>query len=117
MHASCERTSTKLPRKLMMARRSTAVCASHWCAAACLLWAISSATANECLIEKLSTQHLPNAVRVHERVISGGLPEGDAAFAELNALGVKTIVSVDGAKPDLETAAKFGLRYVHLPHG
>lgn len=68
-------------------------------------------------IAKLETKYLPNAVRVHEKVISGGLPEGDSAFAELVALGVKTVISVDGAKPDLTTATKFGIRYVHLPHG
>jgi protein tyrosine phosphatase (PTP) superfamily phosphohydrolase (DUF442 family) len=55
-------------------------------------------------------------VRVHEKVISGGLPEGDAAFAELKELGVKTVISVDGAKPDVATAEKYGMRYVHLPH-
>jgi protein tyrosine phosphatase (PTP) superfamily phosphohydrolase (DUF442 family) len=53
---------------------------------------------------------------VHEQVISGGLPEGDAAFAELKELGVKTVISVDGAKPDVPLAEKYGLRYVHLPH-
>ena len=68
-------------------------------------------------IEKMSAKHLPNPVRVHEKVISGGLPEGDAAFAELKELGVKTVISVDGAKPDVATAEKYGLRYVHLPHG
>lgn len=66
---------------------------------------------------KMQAKHLPNAVRVHEKVISGGLPENDLAFEELRQLGVKTIISVDGAKPDVETAEKFGLRYVHLPHG
>lgn len=68
-------------------------------------------------IEKLTAKHLPNPIRVHATVISGGLPEGDAAFAELKELGVKTVISVDGAKPDVATAAKFGMRYVHLPHG
>lgn len=66
---------------------------------------------------KVAVRHLPNTVWVHERVISGGLPEGDAAFAELRSLGVKTIISVDGAQPDVEAARKFALRYVHLPHG
>jgi protein tyrosine phosphatase (PTP) superfamily phosphohydrolase (DUF442 family) len=60
---------------------------------------------------------LPNAYRVHEKVISGGLPEGEAAFQELAALGVKTIVSVDGARPDVALAKAQGMRYVHLPHG
>lgn len=68
-------------------------------------------------LEKLAVLHLPNAIRVHPRVISGGLPEGDAAFAELRDLGVKTVISVDGMSPDVVTAKKYGLRYVHLPHG
>lgn len=67
-------------------------------------------------IEKVSAKHLPNPVRVNAKVISGGLPEGDGAFAELKELGVKTIISVDGAKPDIAIAQKYGLRYVHLPH-
>jgi len=67
--------------------------------------------------EKLVTQHVPNVVRVHERVLSGGLPEGEAAFAELRELGVQTIISVDGARPDVDLATRFGMHYVHLPHG
>lgn len=68
-------------------------------------------------IETLAAKHLPNPVRVTDGVISGGLPEGDAAFAELKELGIRTVISVDGAKPDVATAGKYGLRYVHLPHG
>jgi hypothetical protein len=68
-------------------------------------------------LEKLAVQHLANAIRVHSRVISGGLPEGDEAFAELRSLGVRTVISVDGMGPDIATAKKYGLRYVHLPHG
>lgn len=67
--------------------------------------------------EKLAVEHLPNAYRIHPKVISGGLPEGDEAFDELKSLGVKTVISVDGAKPDVEIAKKYGMRYVHLPHG
>jgi len=69
------------------------------------------------VLEKLDARHLPNALQVHPKVISGGQPEGEAGFAELKELGIKTIVSVDGAKPDVELAKKYGLRYVHLPHG
>ena len=69
------------------------------------------------LPQRMESEHLPNPVRIHPRVISGGLPNGDDAFRELAELGVKTIISVDGAKPDVEGAKKFGLRYVHLPHG
>ncbi len=67
--------------------------------------------------QKLATSRLPNAIRLHARVISGGQPDGEAAFRELKELGVKTVVSVDGARPDVELARKYGLRYVHLPHG
>jgi protein tyrosine phosphatase (PTP) superfamily phosphohydrolase (DUF442 family) len=50
-------------------------------------------------------------------VYSGSTPEGDAGFAALSELGVKTIISVDGARPEVDRAKKFGMRYVHLPHG
>src|SRR5262245_48277837 len=66
---------------------------------------------------KLAALHLPCAIEIHPQVISGGLPEGEAAFQDLAALGIKTIISVDGATPDVATAKKHGLRYVHLPHG
>jgi protein tyrosine phosphatase (PTP) superfamily phosphohydrolase (DUF442 family) len=68
-------------------------------------------------IEKIDTRYLPNAVRIHDQVISGGLPDGEAGFAELQELGIRTVISVDGAKPDVVTAQMHGLRYVHLPHG
>ncbi|MFT3787287.1 MAG: hypothetical protein QM770_14140 [Tepidisphaeraceae bacterium] len=50
-------------------------------------------------------------------LLCGAVPEGDEGFASLAALGVKTIISVDGAQPDAERARKYGLRYVHLPIG
>lgn len=60
---------------------------------------------------------LPHAFRVSDRIYSGGSPDGEAGFAELERLGVKTIISVDGARPDVETATRHGIRYVHLPVG
>ena len=68
-------------------------------------------------IQKLSVSHLPNAIQVHPKVISGGQPVGEQAFRELKQLGVKTIISVDGARPDLVLAKRYDLRYVHMPHG
>jgi protein tyrosine phosphatase (PTP) superfamily phosphohydrolase (DUF442 family) len=67
--------------------------------------------------ERLEAPHLPNAFRLNAKVISGGLPDGEEAFCELAALGVKTVISVDGAKPQVDLAKRYGLRYVHLPHG
>lgn len=60
---------------------------------------------------------LHNVIKVTEKLLSGSSPEGDEGFASLQKLGVKTIISVDGAKPDLEKAKKYTLRYVHLPIG
>lgn len=76
----------------------------------------SSSTIAPTTVEKISAKHLPNPVRLTSKVISGGLPEGELAFAELQDLGVKTVISVDGTKPDVATARKYGMRYVHLPH-
>jgi protein tyrosine phosphatase (PTP) superfamily phosphohydrolase (DUF442 family) len=67
--------------------------------------------------EPLAGPGLENAHRVTAKVISGAQPEGEAGFAALQALRVKTIVSVDGARPDVETARRHGMRYVHLPIG
>jgi len=58
-----------------------------------------------------------NFFRATTNVFSGSQPEGNAGFESLAGLGVKTVVSVDGAKPDVTLAAKYGLRYVHLPIG
>ncbi|MGE0610114.1 MAG: hypothetical protein AB7O62_23685, partial [Pirellulales bacterium] len=69
------------------------------------------------LPRRLPVEHLPNAIRLHPKVVSGGQPEGEAAFAELRDLGIKTVISVDGARPAVPLAKKYGLRYVHLPHG
>lgn len=66
---------------------------------------------------RLDTQHLPNAIQITSTLISGGLPEGEEAFAELEKLGIKTVLSVDGAKPDVASARKYGMKYVHLPQG
>ncbi len=58
---------------------------------------------------------LPNLHRLTDDLYSGGLPDGERGFAELAALGVKTVISVDGATPDVASAAAHGLRYVHIP--
>ncbi len=50
-------------------------------------------------------------------VLSGSSPEGDTGFETLCHLGVKTLLSVDGAAPLTDLAAKHGLRYVHIPIG
>jgi hypothetical protein len=60
---------------------------------------------------------LHNLIQASPRIFSGGAPEGPEAFAALAELGVRTIVSVDGSRPDLAAAAAQNLRYVHIPFG
>ena len=60
---------------------------------------------------------LHNVFKLEGRLYSGDAPEGDEGFRELQKLGVKTIISVDGSQPNVELAHKFGMRYVHLPFG
>lgn len=68
-------------------------------------------------VRKLATKHLPNAIEVPGGLVSGGLPESQEAFEELKRLGIKTIISVDGVKPNVQMAQAHGMRYVHIPHG
>src|SRR5262245_3191207 len=67
--------------------------------------------------KRVEAEGLPNLFRVTDKLLSGGAPDGDQGFASLQKMGVKTVISVDGARPDVERARKFGLRYVHLPIG
>ena len=50
-----------------------------------------------------------------KQVYCGGEPASAAAFEHLKQLAVKTIVSVDGARPALQLAKARGMRYVHIP--
>ncbi len=60
---------------------------------------------------------IENIHQVAPGILSGGQPEGAAAFEGLARRGVKVIISVDGATPDVEAAHKHGLRYAHVPIG
>ncbi len=48
-------------------------------------------------------------------LISGGAPSGALGMQTLAQLGIATIISVDGALPDVATAKKLGMRTVHVP--
>lgn len=60
---------------------------------------------------------LPHQRRITSELYSGGAPQNRAAFALLASQGIKTVVSVDGTRPDLDAARRYGLRYVHIPIG
>lgn len=60
---------------------------------------------------------LLNVVQVTDSLFSGSEPHGAEGFASLAGLGIRTIISVDGARPDVETAREQGMKYVHVPIG
>lgn len=74
--------------------------------------------AHSTTIEKLpDPAGIQNLLRLSATIYSGSEPHGEEGFASLASLGVKTIVSVDGARPNLELARQHGLQYVHIPIG
>ena len=67
--------------------------------------------------EPIPLEGLHNVFKISDKLYSGSSPDGDDGFRGLQRLGVRTIISVDGARPDVEKARLHGLRYVHLPIG
>src|ERR1051325_4899404 len=68
-------------------------------------------------VRRIKAEGLENFFALSTNLFSGGSPQGEEGFAELGKFGIKTIITVDGAQPDLERAHAHGMRYVHLPHG
>ena len=58
---------------------------------------------------------LHNVFELSDNIISGSEPDGEEAFRILHEKGVRTILSVDGKVPDAKLAAKYGMKYVHVP--
>ena len=58
---------------------------------------------------------LHNIVAYADGLWTGAVPEGDEGFATLESLGIRVVVSVDGAVPDVESAKRHGIQYIHLP--
>ncbi len=63
-----------------------------------------------------SHRGLPLVHEVHPRLLTGGAPT-PAGFEALQEAGVRTIISVDAARPDVAMATERGMRYIHLPVG
>ena len=68
-------------------------------------------------VKALEAPGLHSLFQLTTNVFSGGAPEDDAGFAALAKLGIKTLISVDGARPQVDLARRHGLRYIHLPQG
>jgi len=91
--------------------------------AAAILWHPLAPAASSPLVpkpiqvESLKVTGLPHLFRISPQLYSGAAPEGDAGFLALQQLGVRTLITVDGARPDIARARRYGLRYLHLPIG
>ncbi len=68
-------------------------------------------------LESREVSGIENVWRIDEKLWSGGDPGGAGGLEKLKGMGFRAIVSVDGAAPDVESARKLGLRYVHIPIG
>jgi protein tyrosine phosphatase (PTP) superfamily phosphohydrolase (DUF442 family) len=66
---------------------------------------------------RLTLPGLHNVYRITEKLYSGSSPDGDLGFRSLQKLGIKTIISVDGARPEVIGAHSHGMRYLHIPFG
>lgn len=74
--------------------------------------------AGQTLLSDAPTQELlglHHVLPLSQNIISGAEPDGEEGLASIAALGVRTILSVDGKTPDAAAAARHGLRYVHVP--
>ncbi len=65
--------------------------------------------------QPLESEGLHNVYVLSENISSGSEPEGEEAFARLQEMGIKTILSVDGKLPEEALAKAHGMRYVHIP--
>tara|TARA_E500000318_G_scaffold12972_4_gene11986 strand:+ start:25985 stop:26902 length:918 start_codon:yes stop_codon:yes gene_type:complete len=58
---------------------------------------------------------LHNLHALTPELYSAAEPVGELAYDELAALGIRTVISVDGVAPDKELAQRYGIRVVHIP--
>src|SRR4051794_20430730 len=97
-----------------MSRRTVAALVLAGCLAGCQ-WRTPATAPAMTAAGPPGAARVGNALRVTDNLYSGSSPEGDEGFRSLCEWGVRTVISVDGAAPDVERARRFGLRYVHLP--
>lgn len=80
---------------------------------ACAAPVVDSSSDGFAFIER---EGLPRLLQLSDSVFTGGQPVAPG-FAALGELGIRTIVNVDGATPNLEAAKAAGLNYFHIPIG
>lgn len=72
-------------------------------------------SAQDNTVKAIESVHPYNIHQYTSKLISGSAPVDEESFQTLQDLGIKTIISVDGAKPKVDLAKKFGMRYIHIP--
>ena len=88
---------------------------SSWRVASGTSVPVEAISATNSMAVPIPSTHVHNLFHATTNVFSGSSPDNNAAFGEIANLGVKTIISVDGGKPNVELARKHGMRYIHLP--
>src|SRR5438105_3507728 len=56
---------------------------------------------------KVEAPGIHNVFQITAALFSGSSPEVEEGFRSLQKLGIKTVISVDGARPDVVTAHKY----------
>ena len=99
--------SSRMLRKMIDFRFALSAAMLYLCQI--FLWAVDP--------EPVEIPGVANAFLVTEQILSGSEPSGIITFAALREMGVSVVVSVDGRRPDVDAAKRYGLRYIHLPIG
>ena len=60
---------------------------------------------------------LKNVYQLTNQLYSGAEPSDRAAFEELAAMGIRTLISVDATPPNASLAGEHNIRVIHLPIG
>ena len=82
-----------------------------------LIFALPAMVAGACVLGETDAaeDQPPRLMRISEEIWTGGQPSGLRAFQHLAAQGVRTVICVDGAIPDVNSARAAGLETVHIP--
>lgn len=66
-------------------------------------------------MKPIAVEGVQQLVAYSEHIISGAKPSTPIGFESLSALGVRTILCVDGVAPDSGAAEKIGIATIHIP--
>ncbi len=76
-----------------------------------------SAPGSDLHFSRIESPEVHRLLQLDEQLYSGAEPKTEAAFAALQDLGIRTVVSVDGARPKVDLASRYGMDYVQIPIG